>query len=138
MAYRSYSIVDIEGIGKANAKKLAKANIKTTGALLRECATKKGRAAVAATSRIDEKRILKWTNLADLMRVKGVATQFSELLEAAGVDTIKELRTRRPDNLAAAMAKANKKKKLARVTPSETVVKGWIAHAKKLANVIKY
>ena len=104
MAYRTYSIVEIEGIGKANAKKLAKAGIKTTGALLRECASKAGRKAASKASGVDEKRILKWTNLADLMRVKGVATQFSELLEAAGVDTIK----------------------------------GWISHAKKLANVIKY
>ena len=134
----SYPIKDIEGIGPANARKLAKAKITNTGAFLRLCCDKKGRKEVSAASGVGEKVLLKWANLADLMRIKGVGTQYSELLEAAGVDTVKELRTRKPDNLAAALAKANAKKKLTRTVPTEKVVKGWISHAKRLSPKITH
>ena len=87
----TYKIIDIEGIGKAYAPKLTKAGIVTVAALLKKCATPKGRAALAEATGISEKLILTWTNHADLFRVKGVGPQFAELLEAAGVDTVKEL-----------------------------------------------
>lgn len=134
----SYPIKDIEGIGDAYTKKLAAAGIKTTGGLLRKCASRKGRKHVSKECDISEKHILKWTNLADLMRITGVATQFSELLEAAGVDTVKELKTRRADNLAAKMAEVNAKKKLTRQVPTESQVQGWVDQAKKLNAVIEY
>ncbi|MHA1554621.1 MAG: DUF4332 domain-containing protein, partial [Alphaproteobacteria bacterium] len=103
----SYPIEAIEGIGKVYGRKLAQVGIKTTGVLLGRAATPKGRKALAEESGIDDGRILKFANLADLMRVKGVAIQYSELLEAAGVDTVKELRNRRADNLYAKMAEVN-------------------------------
>ena len=82
--------------------------------------------------------ILKWSNLADLMRVSGIGRQFSELLEAAGVDTIKELRTRNAANLAEAMEKINGEKKLARTSPPEATVTKWIEAAKKMDPKMTY
>lgn len=134
----SYSISDIEGIGPVLAEKLKGAGIKTTGALLERAASPKGRKDVAAESGINEKQILKFANMADLMRIKGVGEEYSELLEAAGVDTVKELRNRRPDNLTAKMAEVNETKKLVRSLPSEKVVEGWVAHAKELDPVMTY
>ena len=93
------SIDAIEGIGPRNATKLRKAGVRTTEALLKTAASKKGRRELAAGSGIGEKSILEWVNRADLMRVKGVGEEYSDLLEAAGVDTVKELRNRNPKNL---------------------------------------
>lgn len=134
----NYSITTIEGIGPAAAKKLAKGGIKTTQALLNHCKNKKGRKAAAGTTGVSEKQLLKWTNMADLMRVRGIGEEYSELLEAAGVDTVKELRNRRADNLTEKMVAVNAKKKLVRRTPSEKVVAGWVAHAKKLKPMMTY
>lgn len=134
----SYSIEEIEGIGKTYKKKLAKAGIKTTGSLLNHCCTRKGRKAMAGTTGLTEKQLLKWTNLADLMRIKGIATQYSELLEAAGVDTVKELAKRNSTNLAAKMEEVNKKKKLARRSPPESVVAKWVERAKGLDPMMTY
>ena len=86
----AYKIEQVEGIGEAYAAKLKKAGITTTDELLAKCATRSGRDKVAEATGISPKLILKWTNHADLFRIKGVAGQFAELLEAAGVDTVKE------------------------------------------------
>jgi predicted RecB family nuclease len=133
-----YNIVDIEGIAKTNKAKLGKAGITTTDGLLKACATPKGRRETAAATGLSEKQILKWTNLADLMRIRGVATQYSELLEAAGVDTVKELRHRKPENLAEAMAQTNAKKKLTRQAPSAKTVARWVEQAKALKPMMRY
>ena len=122
-----YKIEEIEGIGPANAKKLAKANIKTTNALLKLCCDRKGRKAVCGTTGCTEKQLLKWANMADLMRIRGIGQEFSELLEAAGVDTVKELRKRRADNLTAKMAEVNAKKKLTRRVPAQSMLERWLA-----------
>lgn len=134
----SYSISDIEGIGPVLAEKLQGAGIKTTAALLDRASSPKGRKEVAAETGIDEKKVLKFANMADLMRIKGVGEEYSELLEAAGVDTVKELRNRRADNLTAKMAEVNATKKLVRSLPSEKVVQGWVDHAKDLPPVMTY
>ena len=134
----SYSIMDIEGIGPSFKKKLQKVGIRTTGKLLERAANPKGRRQLAEESGIDESRILKWANMADLMRVKGVAEEYSELLEAAGVDTVKELKRRNAGNLADKMAEVNKKKKLVRLLPSTKRVEGWVANAKTLKAVMTY
>jgi len=134
----SYSIIDIEGIGPAYAKKLKAAGVRTTGALLKRSATPKGRKELAAETGIDDSVILKWANMADLMRIKGVGEEYSELLEAAGVDTVKELKRRRADNLAKAMADANAKKKMVRVLPGEKSAAKWINQAKQLPAVLTY
>lgn len=132
------NIIDIEGIGPVSAEKLALANIKTVEALLKEGATKKGRQTIAAASGIDEGKILDWVNMADLFRIKGVAGQFAELLKAAGVDTIKELRTRNAENLHAKLVEVNDAKNLTRVVPGVEKIAEFIEQAKGLEPVVTY
>lgn len=130
----------IEGIGKANGNKLRKAGIKGTGTLLKMCCDKQGRKAVAEATGIDAKMLLEWANRADLMRVRGVGSEYSDLLEASGVDTVKELRNRKPENLHTKMAEVNaaKKRPLVRRPPSLGEVQRWVAHAKELDPVITH
>ena len=134
----NYPIVEIEGIAATNAKKLAKAGVTNTGGLLKAGATPKGRRALSEASKCSEKQILKWCNLADLMRVSGIGKQYSELLEASGIDTVKELRNRNAANTAAKMKGINAKKKLTRTTPSESMIARWVASAKSIKPVMKY
>ena len=131
-------IETIEGIGPDGASKLSKAGISTVEGLLEKGATKKGRGDIAEATGIAEGRILKWVNCADLMRVKGVGEEYSELLEAAGVDTVPELKQRNPKNLHEAMSKANDEKKLVRLMPSEKVVEKWVEHAKTLDKIVSH
>jgi predicted flap endonuclease-1-like 5' DNA nuclease len=134
----SYSIATIEGIGPVFAAKLKAAGIKKTGDLLVRGKDPKGRKEIAAATGLDESKILKWTNMADLMRIKGVGEEYSELLEAAGVDTVKELRNRNAANLTKAMVEANAAKKLVRLLPSEKADVKWVAMAKELPPAITY
>ena len=134
----NYKIIDIEGIGEAYAPKLIKAGVATVDALLKKCAAPKGRAALAEATGISEKLILTWTNHADLFRIKGVGPQFAELLEAAGVDTVKEFRHRVADNLVKKMQETNDAKRLVRRVPSVKQVEKMIAQAKELKPVMKY
>jgi len=134
----SYPIEEIEGIGAIYADKLRAAGIDTTEQLLDACATPKGRAGTAAKTGIAEGHLLRWTNMADLMRLKGVGKQYSELLEAAGVDTVKELKHRNASNLAAKMKEVNDAKNVSGSAPSEEMVAGWIAQAKELPAKIEY
>ena len=128
----SYQIEEIEGIGPANASKLAMADITNTEHLLTKCGDAAGRKSVGETTGFDPSTLLKWANMADLMRIKGVAEEYSELLEASGVDTVKELRNRNADNLAAKMDEVNNDKSLTRKVPSAKVVGEWIEQAKTL------
>ncbi|WEK52516.1 MAG: DUF4332 domain-containing protein [Candidatus Kaistia colombiensis] len=134
----SYPIKDIEGIGPVFTEKLTAVGVRTTGALLEQAKDPKGRKALAASSGLDEHKILKWANMADLMRIKGVAEEYSELLEAAGVDTVKELKMRRADHLTAKMVEINGAKKLVRQLPSEKLVESWIEQAKNLPPMLTY
>lgn len=134
----SYPIEDIEGIGATYGKKLRKVGVKRTHHLLDRGATKKGRKELAAESGVDETLILKWANMADLMRLRGVGEEYSELLEAAGVDTVKELRNRKPQNLYKAISEANTKRKLVRQLPGPAQVEKWVAQAKKIPPALKY
>lgn len=131
-------IIDIEGIGPAYAEKLNKAGIKTVNGLLKNCCDRKGRKATASTTGIDESMLLKWANMADLFRIKGVATQFSELLEAAGVDTVKELRNRNAANLHAKIVEVNAAKNLTRVVPALSRVESFVEQAKALDPIITH
>jgi predicted flap endonuclease-1-like 5' DNA nuclease len=134
----SYPIADLDGIAPGVALKLKSCGIRTTGRLL-ECAKDpKGRRALAEKTGLDEKCLLRIANMADRMRIKGVGEEYAELLEAAGVDTVKELKYRNPANLAKAMAAANTQRKLVRLLPSEKLIKSWIEHAKKLPLKISY
>jgi len=121
----------IEGIGPTYAKKLVEAGIKTTDDLLEAGATPKGRKTLAEKTGISDKLILKWVNLADLFRIKGVGEEYSDLLEEAGVDPVVELSKRVPENLHAKMLEANEKKKLVRRPLALSEVKKWVEEAKK-------
>ncbi|WP_373732687.1 DUF4332 domain-containing protein [Bacteroides heparinolyticus] len=132
------NIKDIEGVGEVYAEKLNAAGIKTTADLLEKGATKKGRVQLAETTGISEKLILKWTNHSDLFRIKGIAGQFAELLEAAGVDTVKEFRHRIPANLHAKLVETNEAKNLCNRIPSVAELEKMIAQAKELEPVITY
>ncbi len=131
-------IVDIEGIGPVYAAKLKEQGIATTEALLKAGATAKGREELATACGVSGKQVLRWTNVADLFRIKGIGEQYSDLLEAAGVDTVVELSKRRADNLTAKMAEVNAEKKLVRQLPAETTVAGWIEEAKTLPRAMIY
>jgi predicted RecB family nuclease len=132
------SIDTIEGISHKQATSLRKARIRTVEALLKKGATRKGRREIAAATTHSEKLILEWVNRADLMRVRGVGEEYSDLLEAAGVDTVRELRRRNPGNLLASMVEVNAKKRLVRRLPTEAMVERWVEHARELEVVVSY
>ena len=133
-----YRIDRIEGIGASYRERLDAADIKTTADLLARCATARGRKELAAATGLSEKLLLGWSNMADMMRVSGVGPQYAELLERAGVDTVKELRTRNAENLAAKMKQINAEKKLARSTPAVSAIERWIAQARTLNPTISH
>lgn len=132
------NVSEIEGIGPAYAAKLEAHGIKTVAALLEAGASKKGRDSIADGTGIAYDKILKWVNMADLFRIKGVGEEYSELLEAAGVDTVKELRTRNAENLHAKMEEVNAAKKLVKAMPSASQVASWVDHAKTLDPVVTH
>ncbi len=132
------SLKDIEGIGPAFAEKLAKAGIKTVEGLLSAGATPKGRTELEAKSGVAHKLILEWVNHADLYRIKGVGSEYSDLLEEAGVDTVVELATRNAENLYKKMVEVNAEKKLVRQLPTQAKVTDWVAQAKALPRLVSY
>jgi len=134
----SYKIEEIQGIGPSYAEKLAAANINTTDDLLSLCCTPNGRKDVSTKTGVSESHLLKWTNMADMMRISGVGPQYAELLEGAGVDTVKELRNRNFENLAEKMQEINNEKNLAKTSPAASVVEGWVSQAKELDPKITY
>ena len=134
----AYKIEEIQGIGPAYAEKLANASIETTDDLMAQCCDPAGRKKVAETTGLSETLILKWTNLADLMRISGIGPQYSELLEGAGVDTVKELRHRNAANLAEKMKEVNDQKRLAKVSPPEATVEKWVTEAKTTDPKVTY
>lgn len=134
----SKSITLIEGIGEIFKGKLSQAGVTTVEGLLEKGATKAGRKALAEESGIDEGKILDWVNMADLFRISGIGSQFAELLKAAGVDTVKELRTRNPENLHAALTKTQEEKGLTKVVPPLSKVEDFVEQAKNLDPVVSY
>ena len=133
-----YKVETIEGVGEVYAQKLNAVGVKTTDDILVKCATPKGRKELAEASGISEKLILKWANHSDLMRINGVAGQFAELLEAAGVDTVKELQHRAPANLKAKLDEVNAVKNLVNRVPNLPEIESMVAQAKELAPVLTY
>ena len=134
----AYKIIDIEGVGDVYAQKLIEAGINTVDELLDRCAAPKGRKELAEATGISDKLILRWTNHADLFRIKGIGPQFAELLEAAGVDTVKELRHRVAANLAAKLIEVNDEKHLTRAVPVEKELQRMIDQAKELEPRVSY
>ncbi|MBQ8098108.1 MAG: DUF4332 domain-containing protein [Bacteroidaceae bacterium] len=134
----AYKIIDIEGIGEVYAEKLIAAGIETPAQLLEKGAAPAGRKALAEETSIADGLILKWTNHADLFRIKGVGPQFAELLEASGVDTVKELKHRVPENLTAKLQEVNDQKHLVRRVPALKEVIKMVNQAKELEPKMTY
>ncbi|MCD6348601.1 MAG: DUF4332 domain-containing protein [Candidatus Korarchaeota archaeon] len=134
----SYSIKTMEGIKETYTKKLREAGIRTIGDLLRAGAEKSDRKKLAKRTGISEKKILRWVNKADLLRVPGIGEEYSYLLEQAGVNTTVELSKRNPDNLYETLVMVNKRKKVVRRLPTRKQVASWIQAAKKLERIIEY
>ena len=134
----NYKIVDIQGVGEVYAEKLTAAGIKKVEDLLEKCAAPKGRKELAEATEISEKLILRWTNHADLFRISGVGPQFAELLEAAGVDTVKEFRHRVAENLVPKLEEVNAQKNLVNRVPSVKEVQKMIDQAKELEPKVSY
>jgi predicted flap endonuclease-1-like 5' DNA nuclease len=131
-------IQEIEGIGASSAAKLKEIGIDTVEKLLQEGFYPKGRKAIADQTGISGKKLLDWIGMADLFRVRGVGKQFAELLKAAGVDTVKELKMRNPNNLATALSETNEEKNICKAVPHLVQLENWIAQAKHLESRLTY
>ena len=132
------NISKIEGIGPVIENKMREQGISTTQGLLDTCGGVNGRRQLSAATGLAEDLVLEWVNKADLMRIKGVGEEYSDLLEQSGVDTVKELRRRNATNLHAAMLAKNNEKHLVRRTPSLSAVEGWVEEAKVLSPAVSY
>ena len=132
------NIVDVEGIGPVYAGQLEAVGVRTTDDLLDRGATEKGREELEAASGIGHTYILKWVNRVDLYRVNGIGSEYSDLLEVAGVDSVPELAQRNPANLTETLAEANAARNLVRRLPTVEMVTDWVERAKKLPRVVQY
>jgi predicted flap endonuclease-1-like 5' DNA nuclease len=131
-------VIEVEGIGDVYAQKLKEAGIATTDALLEQGATRAGREKISETTGISGSLILRWVNHVDLFRIKGVQAQYSELLEAAGVDSVPELARRDPTHLLPKLVEVNEEKKLVRKLPTADQVADWITQSKTLPRVVTH
>ena len=131
-------IIDVEGIGSKYAEKLSKVGIKTTDVLLKAGSTPKGRKELAEKTGIGDALILEWVNHVDLYRIRGVGSEYADLLEEAGVDTVPELAQRKPEHLLEKMTAVNAEKKLVRRLPVLSQVQSWVEQAKKLERKVTY
>jgi predicted flap endonuclease-1-like 5' DNA nuclease len=131
-------LVEVEGIGEVYARKLKAAGIGSVRTLLEKGATSKGRKELAEKAGVSEKLILEWVNHADLFRIHGVGSEYADLLEEAGVDTVRELANRRSDNLYQKLEATNREKKLVRRLPTKEQVGEWVEQAKHLPGIITY
>ncbi len=132
------SIAAIESMDQRDATKLRKAGVRTTDALLKTAATRSGRRRLAREAHLSESEILSWVNRADLMRIKGIGSEYADLMEAVGVDTIRELRRRNPDRLLTAMTEMNVRRRLIRRLPTNGMVAGWIEAAKGIEPLVTH
>ena len=129
---------EIEGIGPSYATALKNAGIDTLEELLEVGGAPAGREGIAEKSGLSPKLILEWVNHADLMRLNGVGSEYADLLEAGGIDSVPELAQRNAANLAAKLEEINEAKNLVRRTPTEPQVEGWISEAKTLPKAVHH
>ena len=129
---------EIEGIGESYATRLKEAGLRSINDLLKTGCESGGRREIAEKTGISETLLLDWVNRADLARIKGVSTQYADLLECAGVDSVPELAQRNPENLQAKMAELNAQRKLVRKVPSVSQVQSWVAQAGELPKVVRH
>jgi len=140
MGKLSQKVADIKGIGVERGAKLAELGVGTLGKLLEQGRTKKGRKELAAQlgDLGSPHLVLEWVNRADLFRIKGISSQYSDLLEKAGIDTVKELAQRNAANLHAKLAEINNAKGLVKRLPTLSDVQKWVAQAKDLPRGVEY
>jgi predicted flap endonuclease-1-like 5' DNA nuclease len=131
-------IQDIEGIGETYAAKFHAADVQTTDDLLKKGGTPKGRVDLASATGLTENQILEWVNRADLYRISGIGSEYADLLEASGVDTVAELAQRDGNNLSAKLKAVNDEKKKVRNMPSAEQVGQWVEQAKSLPRAVEY
>jgi predicted flap endonuclease-1-like 5' DNA nuclease len=135
----NYKIEDVEGIGAVYGEKLRKAGIKSIDQLLKIGCKPAGRKELVQATGLDASLILTWVNMADLFRIKGIGGEYAELLKKSGVDTVKELRNRNPENLLAKMTEVNSEgRPLVRSLPSLSMVQSWVTLAKELDPMVTY
>jgi predicted flap endonuclease-1-like 5' DNA nuclease len=134
----NYKIEDLEGVGPVLGEKFREAGVNNTDGLLEHAKTKKQRKELAEKTGISEEKVLKFANMVDLYRIKGIGSEFAELLEAAGVDTVPELAQRNAENLTKKMEEVNLEKKLVRRTPALKEVENWVAQSKELPRALEY
>lgn len=132
------TLAAIEGIGPMYAEKLRGAGVRSVAALLKRGGTSKGRKELASAAGISEAKLLEWVNHADLFRIRGIGSEYADLLEEAGVDTVPELGQRNPAALYEALTKTNEAKKLVRKLPTADQVKDWVKQAKSLRRAVEY
>jgi predicted flap endonuclease-1-like 5' DNA nuclease len=123
---------------RAEARTLRRTGVRTTEKLLKRAGTRSGRRELSSATGLPERTILTWVNRADLMRIKGIGEEYSDLLDAAGVETCKELRNRNAQSLLGKMTQINSKKRLVRRLPTEVMVKRWVEHAKELPPAVSH
>ena len=128
----AYGVRKIAGIGPAVAMKLATADVRTTDALLAACSGRRDRRLLSERTGLPERQLQRFVNMADLMRIRGIGGDFAELLDAAGVRTVRDLSRRRAFNLAAKLSIVNAARKLSRRAPSASMAERWIAQAREL------
>ncbi len=131
-------LVEVEGIGPKYAEALTGAGVDNIEELLKLGSTPSGRDDIAEKSGVSGKLILEWVNHADLMRIKGVGSEYADLLEEAGVDTVPELAQRNPANLTVKLESINETQKLVRRVPAESQVADWVTEAKSLPRAVQY
>jgi predicted flap endonuclease-1-like 5' DNA nuclease len=134
----NYKIEDVEGIGPVLGGKFRTAGVKDTDSLLKNTRTPSQRKALAEKTGLSEARVLKFANMVDLYRISGVGSEYAELLEVTGVDTVPELARRNAGSLAHAMAAVNQEKNLTRQVPTEAEVTKWIEQAKGLPPMLEF
>ena len=134
----AYKIDEIEGIGPAYKERLIGAEIQTTDDLLKFCCDARGRKQMSEQTGVSEGQLLAWSNMADMMRISGIGPQYAELLEASGVDAVKELRNRNAENLASKMQEVNSAKNLSRTSPAVSIIQKWIVQAKNIDPTITH
>jgi CBS domain-containing protein len=91
-----YILSEVKGIRGPYHKKLRHVGLVTTKDLLKRCRTDVARESYAKEMDIDPFLLLKWTKMADLMRVEGIGQQSAELLMLAGIDSMKKLARSEP------------------------------------------
>lgn len=125
-------IDEVAGVAVKSATKLRKAGVKTSKGLIDAAATRRGRTEISAKTGIPPRDLQAWVHHADLLRVKGVGAEYAELLVAAGVETVRDLRRRNPTALVAKIISMNGSDKLVRRLPTESMVASWIESSRSV------